>query len=229
MATDESNEENPRDRELQSWVDDLEAIESGLKENKESVKDIFGVFFGGRNGPTDLDEFGERLKFVIDSNAEEDQVEEAIGVFLRCVISAQHLKNELIEYGLDKEVVQLIVDLFLNYSDGIERVSQRNYQGKRWWSDINSEIVIRGTEVGFTHQFTIDQKDEIEITTNMSSSLEIVNHILRQHNQVIENFGEAALEDYEDFAYETFFDEYKRFAQHLVESDTIPVGEKDDG
>lgn len=223
---DDLNEEGFEDQ-INSWEEALSPVEESIINNRDRIFRVFEVHFERHNYMV-FEEFGEKLEIALDSNKDEEIVDNAITTLLRIIVSVPAVRNELRESGIHQKIVTLLLDLHTEYYQDLQRATNRSYQGKNWWSNLDSEIAIRDGEVGFTHNFTIDYDETIEITTSLTSSLLIANHILRKENEVIENLGDGAIDQIETGAVDSLHANYTEFMNRLIESEESPVSEIED-
>lgn len=117
--------------------------------------------------------------------------------------------------GFSSEFVDLTFKLGMGFSREANNVAQRAIQGTNSFSSPSSELVIRDSgSIGFNHSFLIDQKERVDISTNLNSNLRLVHYLLRQHNKAVDEFEEEAIEQTSDSALERVGDEW----ENLVDS-----------
>lgn len=101
------------------------------------------------------------------------------------------------EQEVSEKLLNLLKEWILKYNIEAGEPNYREYQGRNFWRDIRTDLVLRGDDEvpGLNHNFIIADEKEVEITVSLQSNLAIVEHLLSEYKRTIERFEEEAVQE----------------------------------
>lgn len=192
----------PSDREedyISSTLENLREFEDQILSRKELIKVVLDQEV--EKHPTNTNRknlisgLSTSLQFEIDDAEKANEVAESLYYFL--IISTNDRWEEKIANGSADELLEFLNQLRQTYQMGVTGLYLENTQGKHYWTNIQTDFVIREPDerVGLNHSIRIADEKEIELTTSLSSNLALINSLLEKQNRAHEVFGAAALNE----------------------------------
>lgn len=103
-----------------------------------------------------------------------------------------HMIEDLLDNGAREELVEILSKFKYRYERELDDPAYRAIQGDNYWSRVSTDMVLRddGNHPGLNHSITINNYDEVEITTSLQSNLDLIGVLLSGEINAIEEFGE---------------------------------------
>lgn len=130
--------------------------------------------------------------------------------------------HELIEdfkrIGFSEDAIRLFIRLSSKYNLESNVVAFREYQGRNYWSSVQTNTVFRGRSnvIGLDHIVTIGHREEVEITADMSSNLGLVNALLESHADAVDDHPEKTKDTIESSQINNIRENLDRIEQSLT-------------
>lgn len=161
-------------------------------ENEELIRKTFDLLKSNEELPN-LDEIANNIQTSLELDDEET---EEIGNSLLTAITNldKRFIEELYEQDADKELVELLKELKIEYHLPLTRMSHRMSTGRKFWNNLKTEIGVRSGNVTFHNEITVDYDETLEFDSSMQSTLMLTNHFLAQLRKAPNILGEDSLE-----------------------------------
>ncbi|WP_394741019.1 hypothetical protein [Natronococcus roseus] len=107
------------------------------------------------------------------------------------------LRDNIDTSNFSDEFINFMFEMNVLYEGELDRIGRRPFEGRRFYSSIDTDLVIRkGNTVGFSHQLEIDYSEEIEIHTDIESEFRLINHLLKNQKRALQELDEKALQNW---------------------------------
>jgi len=126
----------------------------------------------------------------------------AVFGYMRLIIERRNDTADLLyEFDASDELVKSILNTVIEYGREYQRLTQRQTQGKNWWSFVDTDTVLDDGAIRHIHRITIDQSREVEIHSSPFSDWILLRHFLSQIMEAysILNEDNLSVVDIEEF------------------------------
>lgn len=174
--------------ELEEQLDKLVPFEDLFLSRKEHIKTALSQI-----SKTDFqltqNQIIHQIEIALSGKIGEEDVEElesAVIGFLRLIVRWEGATADMLnERDASDEFVDFVLNMIINYGHDFQRLSYRQAQGRNWWSDIETDIIISDQIPKTTHRITIDQSREVEVDSAPQSDWLLARHFLLKLTEVV--------------------------------------------
>lgn len=134
--------------------------------------------------------------FQMEINDPDDAYELAESVYGYVISAIDNRVQVLRELGASKELIRILNSLVIRYNDAAMDSYLSDAQGDNYWTDMDSELVIRGEAgaIGFNHQLDIGKSRRVQLSTSLESNMALVHRLLAEQARALDVFGVNTVE-----------------------------------
>jgi len=197
-----------------------------INENYEEIDDIFEDIFNSDRKPLRWNDFiGTLQTRFYDQLGEDHSVDNLASALLNSVGNWNPDRHEKVKEENEK-LASNIRRLSSEYGLPITRRAQRINQGRKYWSNIKSSIVIRSNNPAHKHEITIDHDDILEIDSSINGSVILSRHLIQQVADYPDVIGEDVISLVDRSELEKIHELSEEILELLDEQDTIESPEE---
>lgn len=112
-----------------------------------------------------------------------------------------------------KPLVDMLIELSTAYQFEIQKIIWRREQGDNAWINVTSHDIRHDDSglIGMNHKVTLLDGNTVDISTNLTSNLQLIIHLLYRQNRLIQGNTEVAREQMSDQVVEQFAEQAQLF------------------
>lgn len=183
-----------------SGVDDFDKLVSKLDEYREEILNSEAAIrtaleenLNHGHGSGDQSDLLFALKLALKSGGLDENKSEniALTILNSILFYDGRLIEEIQKNELEDDILILLQELGTKYQVKVNRLQLKENQGSDFWSSIESDIIIRGPHdsKGIDYRITKDFNEEVKISTNVRSSLRLIDQLLYYHLRAMESLS----------------------------------------
>jgi hypothetical protein len=109
----------------------------------------------------------------------DDEFEDAMVTYVQLImLRDEQAADRLEEHGAKEKFITFVLDSIIEYGEDLQRLNFQRVQGKKWWSFVDMDRVVKDTGIRHHHKITLDTKDTKEIHSTPQSDWMLVRHLL---------------------------------------------------
>lgn len=203
-----------------------------VNDNYEEIDDIFDDVLNSDRKPLKWDDFiGTLQTRLYDQLGEDHSVDNLASALLNSVGNWNPDSHEKVKEENEKLASNLRT-LASKYGLPTTRRAQRINQGRKYWSNIKSSVVIRSNNPVHKHEITIDHDNILEVDSSINGSVILSRHLIQQVADYPDVIGEDVISLVDRSEVEKIHELSEEILELLDEQDDIGSPqeiEEDDG
>ena len=165
--------------------------------NQKEIEELLDEQFNKHPTGTTLSEATRAITKRLQLNSDEETaINLASALVIILTTNDSRWLDELAQSDEHLELAKLLTQFVGKFNLQATKVSLEQSQGENFWSDINSDLVLRSENntAGLNHYVEIAYEETVEISTDVGGNLEIVAYLLWQQHRAMSSFTETAVE-----------------------------------